>query len=82
MKNTEKKAHFLKLFGKKMKIARKNRNLSQDELARCLQLDRSLISKWETGQNEPKAFALLRLEEILGQFWGCSHKAFGNTEGD
>lgn len=36
-------------FEEKLRILRKNNNLSQEELAAKLQVSRQAISKWETG---------------------------------
>lgn len=45
---------------------RKAKNLSQQELATKLGVDRSTIAKWETGTNSPRMNRLIQLTRVLG----------------
>lgn len=44
---------------------RKAQNLSQQELAVKLGVDRSTIAKWETGAHSPRTYKLKQLAKIL-----------------
>lgn len=44
---------------------RKELKLSQTQLAIMLEIDRSTIAKWETGESMPRAALLPKLAEIL-----------------
>ena len=44
---------------------RQEKQLSQEELARLLGVDRSAVAKWETGTNLPRAEKLLMLAKIF-----------------
>ena len=46
-------------------IERKNRGLSQQKLADMLNIDRSVISRWESGVCEPSFDALCKLRIIF-----------------
>ena len=52
-------------FADKLKQIRKDRNLSQENLAELLDVSRQAVSKWETGQTEPTANNLIRLAEVF-----------------
>jgi len=54
------------LIGDKIKIARKNKGMSQDDLAKLLGVNRVSISNYEKGKNNPTHANLLRLSDILG----------------
>jgi transcriptional regulator with XRE-family HTH domain len=41
-------------FGEKLKIVRKHRNVTQEELAETLSVSRQAISKWESDVGYPK----------------------------
>lgn len=41
-------------FAENLKLIRKERNLSQEELAEILEVSRQVISKWETGDGYPE----------------------------
>ena len=45
---------------------RQKKELSQEELARLLGVDRSSVAKWETGNNLPRAEKLMMLATIFG----------------
>lgn len=45
---------------------RKLHNMSQSELAKILDLDRTTIGKWENGKSFPSSDVLLRVSEIFG----------------
>lgn len=53
------------MFGENLKILRKQRGLSQEELAARLHVVRQTISKWEKNLSVPDADVLIRLAEIL-----------------
>ncbi len=52
-------------FGMRLAALRKQRGMSQEELAEKLQLTRQTISKWETGASTPDLALLARLAEVL-----------------
>ena len=52
-------------FGERLAALRKERGMSQEELAEKLQLTRQTISKWETGASTPDLELLARLAELL-----------------
>lgn len=45
---------------------RKNKNLTQFQLAEILNITDRAVSKWETGKGMPDSSIMLRLCEILG----------------
>lgn len=50
-----------------MNIAARRRKLkmTQDDLAKQLNVDRTTVTKWETGKAAPRSFMLIRLAKIL-----------------
>ena len=44
---------------------RKLRGLSQEELARLVGVERSTVSKWETGEAKPRADLFVKLAKTL-----------------
>ena len=44
---------------------RLRQNMTQDELARLLGVDRSNIAKWEAGVHKPHADTLMQLSKIM-----------------
>ena len=52
-------------FGTNLKVLREKRNLSQEDLARKLQISRQSISKWEQGISYPSILYLVPLIKIL-----------------
>lgn len=53
------------MFHENLKAPRKDRGLSQEELAVRLNVVRQTISKWEKGLSVPDAAMLIRLAEVL-----------------
>lgn len=53
------------MFGENLKILRKQKGFSQEELATRLHVVRQTISKWEKNLSVPDADTLIRLAEIL-----------------
>jgi len=53
-------------FYEKMQTLRKEKGLSQEELAEMLQVSRQSVSKWESGQTFPETDKLVTLSEIFG----------------
>lgn len=48
-------------FGKKLRLLRKEKRLSQAELAEILCVSQSAISAWEKGLSVPSAIAIIRM---------------------
>jgi putative transcriptional regulator len=53
--------------GNRLKVARAERNLSQDQLARMAGVTRQTISSIETGVYTPSALLAFRIADILGE---------------
>ena len=58
----------------RIKVARAERNLSQDELARAVEVSRNTIGSIETGRYTPSALLAFRIAEALDRpvttlFW-------------
>lgn len=53
------------MFGENLKKLRKQKGLSQEDLAARLHVARQTISKWEKNSSVPDADILIRLAEIL-----------------
>lgn len=53
------------MFGENLKTLRKNKGITQEELAARLNVVRQTISKWEKGQSVPDAEMLAKLAEIF-----------------
>ncbi len=51
--------------GERIAALRKERNLSQGQLAQALDVSRQAVSKWENGQSSPDSMKLIQLAEIL-----------------
>lgn len=51
--------------GSRIKTEREKLNLSQDDLAKKMNLSRQAISKWETGSSYPDIGKILKLSEIF-----------------
>ena len=49
----------------KIREYRERHELSQEELARNLGLDRSSVAKWESGRNKPRLNHLLNMTKIF-----------------
>lgn len=54
------------MIGQKIKNKRKELNLTQEYLAKELNISRQAISKWEKGMSEPSMENLVKLSEIFG----------------
>ena len=52
-------------FGTNLRTLREKRNLSQENLARKLQISRQSISKWEQGISYPSILYLVPLTKIF-----------------
>ena len=52
-------------FGTNLRTLREKKNLSQEDLARKLQISRQSISKWEQGISYPSILYLVLLTKIL-----------------
>jgi len=52
--------------GNRITALRKEKNISQTELAALLNVSRQAVSKWEQGQSSPDTSKLIQLAEILG----------------
>ncbi len=53
------------MFGENLKNLRKQKGLSQEELAERLHIVRQTVSKWEKGLSVPDADFLIRIAEIF-----------------
>ena len=52
-------------FSKRLKLARKNKNLTQEELAKQIHVSRSLVARWEYGDVYPSVSYLDLLSKVL-----------------
>lgn len=52
--------------GERIAALRKEKNISQTELAKRLNVSRQAVSKWEQGTSSPDTDRLIQLAEILG----------------
>ena len=52
--------------GKRLKIARIGKGLSQKQVAELLDVSKSTISQYETGESSPPTSALMKLTSIFG----------------
>lgn len=52
--------------GQRITTLRKEKNISQTELAGLLSVSRQAVSKWEQGLSSPDTAKLIQLAEILG----------------
>jgi uncharacterized protein YjbI with pentapeptide repeats len=55
-----------KSIGEKITLARKNKNLSQAELAQQVSISPQAVGKWERGESQPDISTLNRLADIFG----------------
>ena len=53
------------MFGENLKTLRKNKGITQEELAARLNIVRQTASKWEKGQSVPDAEMLVKLADIF-----------------
>ncbi len=49
----------------KIREFREQRDLSQDEVAKILGVNRTAVAKWETGANKPRIEKLIGLSKLL-----------------
>ena len=49
----------------KLKALRQARNLTQEEVAKILGVDRSTLAQWENGVNMPRAKMLVKLSKMF-----------------
>lgn len=59
------KGESLMKFGENLKLIRKSKHISQEELAEKLGISRQSVSKWETGENYPSMANILCLCDIF-----------------
>ena len=52
------------MISERLKLARKNSNLTQGEVAKKLYVTRQTISRWEQGKTLPNNFAIEKLSDI------------------
>lgn len=52
-------------FGENLKIIRKNKNMSQEQLAEKVNVSRQSVSKWETGEAYPEMNNILQLCKVF-----------------
>ena len=53
-------------FGKRLKVLRKNKNMTQEELANALNISFQAISKWENEISNPDLSLIVPLAAVLG----------------
>lgn len=53
-------------FAAALREIRKRAGLSQEDLARMVGVERSTVTKWESGQNAPALPTLAKLADVLG----------------
>lgn len=53
------------LFAENLRTVRKDRNLTQEELADILNVSRQAVSKWESGEGYPETEKLILLSKEL-----------------
>lgn len=51
--------------GERITALRKERNLSQADLARLMEVSRQAVSKWENDQTSPDTIKLIQLADVL-----------------
>jgi transcriptional regulator with XRE-family HTH domain len=69
-------------FGALVTELRRTRNLSQDDLARRLDVSRTIISAWENDRRRPPADRLADLAQVLGDNHGDLARLWGEPDGD
>ncbi|WP_251615670.1 helix-turn-helix transcriptional regulator [Pumilibacter muris] len=53
------------LFNSRLRELRKEKALTQTQLAQILNVSQATVAKWETGDREPDLIMILRLCEVL-----------------
>ncbi len=51
--------------GERISALRKKQNISQDQIAKALDISRQAVSKWETDQSSPDTLNLIKLADLL-----------------
>jgi len=51
--------------GERITKLRTERNISQNQLAKAMEVSRQAVSKWENGQSTPDATKMIKLAELL-----------------
>ena len=51
--------------GQRIIQLRTERNMSQNQLAKAMEISRQAVSKWENGQSTPDATKMIKLAEVL-----------------
>lgn len=51
--------------GDRIAALRTRRNMSQNQLAKAMEISRQAVSKWENGQSTPDAIKMIKLAEVL-----------------
>ena len=52
--------------GAKIKELREEKDLTQEELAKLIAIDKSTIAKYETNDREPKVYILCKIADYFG----------------
>ncbi|NMA67348.1 MAG: helix-turn-helix transcriptional regulator, partial [Clostridiaceae bacterium] len=52
-------------FSEKLQLLRKNRGLTQEEMAERLDVSRQAVAKWESGQVYPDISNLIQISNLL-----------------
>lgn len=52
-------------FAERIKELRQERNIGQEELAKCLNVSKGIISLWENDLREPKMTSLIALSKFF-----------------
>lgn len=55
----------MKIFGERVKELREFKGISQEELAKLLQVSNGIISYWETGKADPKGSSIIKLAKFF-----------------
>jgi len=50
----------------KIREERQKLSLTQEDLAKRLGVERSTVTKWETGESKPRADMLIKLSNVFG----------------
>ena len=53
------------VFSEKLQLLRKNKGLTQEELAERLDVSRQAVAKWEAGQVYPDVYNLIRISDLM-----------------
>lgn len=53
------------IFSEKLQLIRKNKGLTQEELAEKLSVSRQAVAKWESGQVYPEIMNLIQISNLF-----------------